>query len=90
MQLLLLDALYAAGLGQLLIALAEYFLGAIVLGFLLYCWVQYSKVQKKQQLASRIRWTQEETQAHRARKKGRLRVLVAVIVVFALLASYPW
>ena len=89
MRTLLLDALYAVGLGQLHEAVVEFVFAACVLGFLLYLWREYSKEQKRSRLASGIQWTAAETQA---RKKGRRQVWIAVVIVgaFALLASYSW
>jgi predicted histidine transporter YuiF (NhaC family) len=90
MQTLLLDALYAVGLGQLLEAVVKLLFAAGILGFLLYLWIEYRKERKRSQLASGIQWTVADTQASLERKKGRRRVWVAIVIVCALLASYPW
>ena len=93
MHALLLDALYAVGLGQALEALIELLLGAGVLGvfiYFIYLWLKVGREHERKRLASGIQWSAEKTQAHLARKKGRRRVWAAVIVVCVLLASYPW
>jgi hypothetical protein len=93
MQPLLLDALYAVGLGRALEAIIELLLGMGVLGvfsYFIYLWVQAGKEHERNRLASGIQWSAAETQARLERKKGRRRVWIAVVIVGAILASYPW